>query len=69
MAKLAPMCGKCKTFMRCEKNGQAVLVEDELYMADLYACASCDVLVLAGFGAEPVRVEVVSARWPERVTR
>ena len=56
-----PVCVKCQTEMRCEKNGvgcldMASFGPYELWDSDLYKCPKCGVEILTGFGDLAVSV-------------
>ena len=54
-----PVCPKCERELHPEKNGVGVLdmagdSEYEVYDADLWACPSCGMEVIGGFGNGPI---------------
>jgi hypothetical protein len=55
------ICVKCEIEFRCEKNGVHVhelMREDtavyKIWDADLWKCPGCGILIVSGFGQEPV---------------
>lgn len=52
-------CAKCHRPMRCRKTGRGVVtmvdgLPYQVWHADEWRCATCDALVLTGFGVGPL---------------
>ena len=48
-----PICVKCQTSMRCEKNGVRVKYSvQEAQNGDLYQCPTCGNQIIVGFGVK-----------------
>ena len=55
MTDSRPICVKCQTSMRCEKNGVKVKYSSrEAQNGDLYECPKCGNQVIVGFGMKYV---------------